>query len=186
MVAEGLHCLAPVTGLGDHAAGVLKEEAQDLTVELVVLGHQHVHVRKIDAAGLVAAGRLTRLGHGKAQLKVEEAPLPRLALQTNAAAHHVHQAVADRQPQARTLLVSRLRVQALETLKNTFLIGKGNTHTLVAHAKEHTRLTVCNLKLAHLKAHGGPRRRVLDRVAQEVDQHLVDTQSVAVQPVVLK
>ena len=61
-----------------------------------------------------------------------------------------------------------------------------DSNAMVAHAEEDAALPLGRLLLADLEGDGGARRRVLDGVAQQVDEHLADAQGVAVDPAVPK
>src|SRR5262249_22451447 len=104
------------------------------------------------------------------QLEQERRAFAGLRLQPDVAAHAADELVADVEAEPGTAdAAGHLRVDAVELLEDAALLVDGDPEALVANVEDHVALVRLDADLDHAAI-----RRVLDRVLDEVDEHLPD------------
>ncbi len=187
VAAVGQHAvdrLAAVAHDGGSGTLELQRALQHELVDLVVLGHQHTHA--VEASRGVAPGgvrRALRLARGRGhegQAQLEDAARAGLAAHQHDAAHQLGQAAADGQAQPGAAEAPRGgRVGLLERVEQMPQVFRRDADAAVGDAVDHLRgrAVVAGLQAhPHVDAAG---LGELDRVGQQVHQHLLRTQAVA-------
>ena len=112
-------------------------------------------------------GRLSSFtASGSSNENVE--PRPAIGLDPDPAAHPAHDLAADVEAEARAADAAReIRVEAIELLEDPLVLGGRDSESPVADGESHTPLDRLQLELDPAAVRG-----VLDRVLDQVDEHL--------------
>ena len=101
------------------------------------------------------------------------------AVQMNAAAHHVHQPVADGKTEAGTLTAGNGAVQLLKALENPLAVRLTDADAVVLHGKIDPGTPAGEHRFPHGQENFRTAAGILDGVAQQIDEHLRNAERIA-------
>ncbi len=181
-VFDGLQC-GLSAGHRIHAPAKFGGDAHQVVERcIVVVGDQHARHR-FRRQGRQFALRLWWRGFFQRHHEIEFAAAAGHAFHFQFAAHQFDQASADGQPQAAAAVPSTGgRVGLQERREDHALLFLGNTDAGIADRKQQLELVGVAAGEAAHRQHHFALFGELDRIADQVDQHLVDAQRIAQQP----
>ncbi len=166
-------------GVAGHAPG-FGEAAQDLQVGAVVVDDQQVAALQVVHVAVVAVPAFVALG--QTQAEPEHRALAGPAAHADGAAHQFDEAPRDRQAQAGAAVPARGRAVGLhEGLEDALLRLRRDADAGILDLAQE-REPVGILALRHDAQLDAAAFGELDRIADQVHQHLLDTVGVAAQP----
>ena len=166
-------------GQHDLPAQPLRHAPHQLARDQVVIDHQHVQLDGLAQTQRRHLRAAVFIAHRQLDAEMEAAAATDFAVQPQFAAHQAHQAPADRQAQAGTTEAARGRGFGLrEAAEDVLLVFRRNADARIAH--RHVQRHRCGAARHHRHRHhhlaaGGE----LDRIAAQIDQHLLQAQRVA-------
>ena len=180
LLAYGLaHQAQRLLGRGDAGVGDIPARqafAQDLTIHRVVVDYEHSDSRQIRGGTRLDSAPT---GAQKRQREVERRPLSQRGLHPDRAPHHLHELLADRQPQPGPSELSGGRgVHLGELVENRLLVCLGDSDPGVGDRYLDERFSSVALQAFHVDEHVAPLGE-LDRIAREVIQDLSNAGRIA-------
>ena len=165
-----------VAGQRERAAEAHELGGDDFLVHRVVLGHEHAEVEvRLELDGCSGRTRGER-GRGERQGEVEDGALAGRALDPDGSAHELHEAGTDGEPEAGAAEAARRGGVGLGEAFEDAGEGIGlDADAGVAHFEAEGGRG----GRAHVELHVAAGRRELDRVGDEIQQHLTEPVAVA-------
>jgi len=179
---ESVHDLLTVGADGAARTLGLQQQLQNFGVDGVVLGAEEVHPGQgRDGLGLLRESRrrlhLVRLGvDGKFQHDLKAGALAGGALHPDGAAHQVYDALGDGHAEARALhLVGAGFLLPGKGVEEGLLVGRAHADAVILHDEPVFGVVLGMGKLVHRQPDVSALGRILDRIGEDVHQHLIQT-----------
>ena len=181
---EHLYSLLTVACTIDTAAQILKERPHNLHVQLIILCHQNPDSGKLHLFHILFFLLTWCLCHRQHKGKEESTAFPQLAFQLHFTVHHVNQTVTDGKTQTAALTMGGSVAKLLKHPKNPLAIFLTDTNSVVSDSKVDACHAIFQNSLFHCQLSFHSSLRVFYRIAQQIDEHLTDTQSISIKPAV--
>ena len=187
MSARAVDGFDAVGGDVDRTAEVFEHLAQDVATLRMVLGEQDFPALEVCGRGGRALQVSNMAAHPLAvELEAEAGSLADPAIDADGSTHHLHQSLADGEPEPAAALAARGRtIDLSERLKKPLPIGLGDAFAGIADAEAQSDASIVPADAVDDEPH---RTGIgeFEGVAAQVDQHLRQAQRIAVQPHLLQ